>query len=334
MLLNMELLNVTSQSQVTGILSNMPSIPDPMNGLYSSLPWLNAWANGLSLKHKGFLVVVYKAGYIKNLLPITVYEEQLYLGAFTPFAAWSGEFFSQEEWFEIFYLLESIPEWKIAYAINCISSMDESLTKAGWTELKNTKSKIMSIDLPATTDEYTANLSANCRQTIRRKIKKSCIQDIQFKVLSGQGMEASIDQMIRMYEHRWGMTQKRKQIEFNILERFSQQDQLKIAMLTHENKPVAMVSSLYDQLVKSNHVYLTAYDASYEKYSPGLILHYLLIEWSINAGYHYYCFGFGDERYKSSLKASGRGIRSLYYIRNRVNIQDIPQPSCPMPAFL
>jgi CelD/BcsL family acetyltransferase involved in cellulose biosynthesis len=88
---------------------------------------------------------------------------------------------------------------------------------------------------------------------------------------------------------------------------------LKRLQTTQEKQFAGVVSALYagDQLIAAHHgirsstnlhIWFPAYDRTYEKFSPGLILLLRLIEAATNEGLERIDLGKGNERYKASFK--------------------------------
>lgn len=97
-----------------------------------------------------------------------------------------------------------------------------------------------------------------------------------------------------------------------VCQRLSELQAAYLAHLRVEKQPIA--SGLYMAKGKHLHLYLRTYDGEYQRYSPGIILDWLMMKYAIDHGFEILDYGRGDEPYKFLLGGHRYDLRNLLLI--------------------
>lgn len=171
----------------------------------------------------------------------------------------------------------------------------------------------LSMELPATWEDYLASLIKKQRHEVRRKLRRLREADsVDYRCLpvrpveTGELTDRFLELFVRSREEKADfMTEKMESFFRAVARSMAEIGILRYGILELESSPVAMIMAFdYNQ---TRYLYNSAFQPRYDSLSIGLLSKVLGIQQSIDAGLKYWDFLKGAEEYKSQL--GGREIK-------------------------
>ena len=222
--------------------------------------------------------------------------------------------------------LLSLP-WEVAILSNLapaapnVARLAAALTRAGCAVRWNAGSRCPYLALPGTWDEYLSSLSANRRQTLRRR-ERNLERDHGVK-LTDYGPENLADgwrHLVELHERRWatggGGTFSDPRVERlhrTFAAELSRQGQLWLTTLDLDGTPAAAWYGFADR--DTVYFYQSGRDPRWEEKSVGVALMVKMIRRAIERGYRRFDFLRGDEAYKREWTAAESVTQELVAFR-------------------
>jgi CelD/BcsL family acetyltransferase involved in cellulose biosynthesis len=161
------------------------------------------------------------------------------------------------------------------------------------------------VSLPATFDDYLAQLSANMRQKLRRLLRTLDEQNaVEIIQPDAESFDDAYSQLAQFWWEKWsrrkGAERSRSILRTNqkITSNAREAGTLYMPLLKVEGRIIAGLITFLDPVRGAANFFMTGRDESYEGPSPGLLLHAYSIREMISRGYSEYNFLRGDEPYK------------------------------------
>ena len=222
--------------------------------------------------------------------------------------------------------LLSLP-WEVAILSNLapaapnVARLAAALTRAGCAVRWNAGSRCPYLALPGTWDEYLSSLSANRRQTLRRR-ERNLERDHGVK-LTDYGPENLADgwrHLVELHERRWatggGGTFSDPRVERlhrTFAAELSRQGRLWLTTLDLDGTPAAAWYGFADR--DTVYFYQSGRDPRWEEKSVGVALMVKMIRRAIERGYRRFDFLRGDEAYKREWTAAESVTQELVAFR-------------------
>jgi len=222
--------------------------------------------------------------------------------------------------------LLSLP-WEVAILSNLapaapnVARLAAALTRAGCAVRWNAGSRCPYLALPGTWDEYLSSLSANRRQTLRRR-ERNLERDHGVK-LTDYGPENLADgwrHLVELHERRWatggGGTFSDPRVERlhrTFAAELSRQGRLWLTTLDLDGTPAAAWYGFADR--DTVYFYQSGRDPRWEEKSVGVALMVKMIRRAIERGYRRFDFLGGEEAYKREWTAAESVTQELVAFR-------------------
>ena len=161
------------------------------------------------------------------------------------------------------------------------------------------------LTLPQSNDIFYANLSSNMRYNIRRR--KRQLKKLGFEMHVKDKFDrnnSAFTEMVRLHNARWQMDSLPGNFRSQAIQTFHKEllvskiEQCKPLLFFLSNNEMNIAAIYAFQCRDKLLYYQGGYDPAYSKYSPGLTLTALVIEYAISKGLKEYDFLRGDEEYK------------------------------------
>lgn len=177
------------------------------------------------------------------------------------------------------------------------------------------------IRLPLNLDKFRTSLPRNLRKNLSRSARMlSRSGGYHLEMADNSNIESFLQDFFKLHQARWERKKKKGVLHDGVLKKFHVQAAselikdglLRIYEMLYCKKPIAS----YYVLAHKNRVYgyLGGFDPSMEKYSPGTLLLYHVVEDSVKRGAESFDFLRGDEKYKSYW-------RPVYSVNSRIRIR-------------
>jgi CelD/BcsL family acetyltransferase involved in cellulose biosynthesis len=205
-----------------------------------------------------------------------------------------------------------------------LEELETAVAEIGWRTQQWPAHKLCPvIDLPASWDDFMANLSRSVQKNYQYYRRRLQGQGAFLEIISNQAeMPEALAEFTRLHNSRRHQKQQkgifstsaRKLFYKEMLQRFTAAGWVELAFLKVVDERVAGVCQF--NYGNSIYYYQTGYDVTWEKYSVGFVLNGLLIERAIGAGRSCFEFLRGEEQYKYRLGATrNRYLRDIYLKR-------------------
>jgi CelD/BcsL family acetyltransferase involved in cellulose biosynthesis len=191
-------------------------------------------------------------------------------------------------------------------------------------ELKKTSCPYLA--LPETWDQYLREFLGPATRKDLKKIMRRIEASPEFRLelAEAQSLEAQIETFLGLYQSRWGTKSEQRLHQLRqILRHCFAHNCLWLALLWQQATPVAGMVAFLDRQQGSFSVYITGYDRSFAKFSPGKFMLGYSIRDAINQGFQVYDLLRGDEAYKFSLGTSERFTTSTVLVREGLQANSI-----------
>lgn len=179
-------------------------------------------------------------------------------------------------------------------------------------------SKSPCINLPDSFDAWlSGSLSANSRQRIRRYRRKfHAHPELSCRESTGRQLDNDLDSFEKLWCKRWSDQKGSKVSKLAeryalIIEQAVESNDMRLLVMDHENRPVAMNAFYIDRGKQSLLFLVGVRDSDFDILPSGIILHALTIEWAIDQGLRRYDLLRGNEPYKYSLGAVDEQLQSM-----------------------
>ncbi len=196
--------------------------------------------------------------------------------------------------------------------------LTEIARRRGYNVLADEVDVSLSMELPATWEDYLASLTKKQRHEVRRKLRRLREADrVDYRCLPVEPAEAEeltgkfLGLFAQSREKKAGfMTEKMESFFRSVARSMAEIGLLRYGILELKASPVAMIMAFdYNQ---TRYLYNSAFQSRYDSLSIGLLSKVLGIQQSIDAGLKHWDFLKGAEEYKSRL--GGQEIK-LYNCR-------------------
>lgn len=182
------------------------------------------------------------------------------------------------------------------------------------------------IQLPANWDQYLREFLGPATRKDLKKIMRRIEASSEFRLESAeaQTLETQIETFLGLYQSRWGTKSERRLHQLRQIFRYCFTNNcLWLALLWHQATPVAGMVAFLDRQQGSFSVYVTGYDRSFAKFSPGKFMLGYSIRDAIDQGFQVYDLLRGDEAYKFSLGTSERFNTSTVLVQTSLQANSI-----------
>lgn len=162
----------------------------------------------------------------------------------------------------------------------------------------------VTIALPGSWEQYLRDcLGPSTRRNLTHDTRRiEHRNDMYLTQAQGGSIESDLEVLLTMWQWRWG-PKPMAHWERRMLRHCFEHDTLRLTVLWHNTTPVAAVSGILDRPKKIFYAYMTAYDATYAKLSPGAVLLGYAIRWAIENGFHVFDLMLGADPYKLTFGA-------------------------------
>lgn len=173
------------------------------------------------------------------------------------------------------------------------------------------------LELPASWDEYLAQLSHNSRQKLRRMLRAvERAPDLEITHATEDTIKADIAILLDLWESLW---QDKKgenlksilHLSATMLYKNFLAGSVDLALMRHEGRCVGALALWIDERKKVAYSALAGRDEAFDNPSPGRVLQAYSIRRAIDAGFRTYDLGRGNEPFKYWFGAADRRIKSI-----------------------
>ncbi len=200
------------------------------------------------------------------------------------------------------------------------------ISKKALIQRERVSGKCPYINLPASLETFSKELSGNMRRNLRRRMKRLREKyNVEFtRQANIESLQEAMKTFFYLHEKRWrsrgllgsfGEDPKFRDFLLDVSKCFAERDWLNLSFLTINDEPIS--SALCFEYNKTLYYYHPGFDPAYSKFGVGNLLIMHLIGDSIRRGLKRFDFLKGAEPYKYDWTKLNRNNIEVRYIRNR-----------------
>lgn len=292
--------------------------------IFQTHEWVSAWWESFGVGHDLFILMVREENRTLGVVPLMI-EPSFRKGIRIRTLKAIGE-----PWLDLFdfviadrreeviaavvgYLAESSSEWDVASLREIPEGSDtlpillDRLTEQGFACELSECSRAIRVDLLGGWQACEARLlrDPTLRRVIRSKMGRlAALGKLSLKPVGDEVLEEHLRGLFEMHARRWRRNGRESPLAAtttrgffrDVARRLQARGFLNLIALTLDERPIAYHLGYEYRDVLYQHV--PTFDVAFEKYSPGLILHYELLRDAAARGFSAFDFLRGEERYK------------------------------------
>lgn len=195
-----------------------------------------------------------------------------------------------------------------------IDAFSRRLGQAGFTIASAGQTPCPWLELPETWEQYLDKfLSTHARKSLRQQVRRlEQLDDFRVTDIREDDPETEVDALLHLWQQRWG---EKSTTDLAIIRGAllgcHERHGLWLGGMWEGSKPIASLAGYLDPARKTFSYFISGFDASYDRLSPGRVIVALSIRSAIERGLRAYDFLRGGEAYKYSFGATDRHAESF-----------------------